>query len=441
MTTGYHPTPRIVAALLVLAVVGAACDPTTIRPTPTPQPSATSRASQTLAPTPDNESPDVVTRDPQPDGVLPTNGVVRVTFSEPVRGVDLASFQLSDGAGAVLAATISLGAGGRTAVLAPRDGLTIASAYTVTLTAAVRDEAGNPLPRTSWALSSDGHVEFAAGTYNGYRFGPTTADLTGFKRAALGQTSSASATEYRVMDGNGYLMIDAGIWAGYWVPGTATGAAVDDRAAPIPPLPKCAYLDLPATRTSYADWGTTVLDTVFLLPRGYAPRDLVNTLTAGLNGGHLIRSIGVEDLSAMVAAATADGASLAVQSAYRSYAGQVLTFNNWVSQVGYQEALQTSARPGHSEHQLGTAIDFRTVGGASPWTYSDWATTKEGAWLAAHAWRFGWVMSYPKGTSAVSCYRYEPWHYRYVGRERAAAMHTAGVTPREWLWSEGDGVR
>ena len=50
-------------------------------------------------------------------------------------------------------------------------------------------------------------------------------------------------------------------------------------------------------------------------------------------------------------------------------------------------------------------------------------------------------MSYPKGTSAVSCYSYEPWHYRYVGRATAAAVHEAGVTLREWLWSQGYGVR
>ena len=83
------------------------------------------------------------------------------------------------------------------------------------------------------------------------------------------------------MDGNGYLVIDAGIWAGYWVPGTPAGTAVDDLAAPIPPLPTCAYLDLPAARNAYADWGTTVLDTVFLLPQGYAPRDLADTKRRG----------------------------------------------------------------------------------------------------------------------------------------------------------------
>lgn len=432
------------AAALLLAIVSAACGPTVVLPTPTPEPTAIPTAIPTASPTlppPDRVAPTVVALDPQADGQLPTDGTVRVTFSEAVTGVDRASFQLSNAGGGVLLATVSLDAAGRTATLTPTEGLTIAAAYTVTLTGAVRDTAGNPLEPVRWGLSAANHVTFAAGTYNGYRFGDSAADLTGLKRATLGEPSGATASGYRVIDGDGYLVIDAGIWAGYWVPGTPSGTAVNDQAAPIPPLPTCSYLDLPAVRTAYANWSTTVLDTVFQLPSGYAPRDLTDTRNAGLNAVHLIRAIAVDDLSAMVAAAKADGASLAVQSAYRSYAGQVLTFNRWVSQVGYAEALTTSARPGHSEHQLGTAIDFRTVGGASPWTYPDWATTTEGAWLAANAWKFGWVMSYPRGTSAVSCYRYEPWHYRYVGREQAAAIHSAGLTPREWLWAQGDGVR
>lgn len=440
MKIGAPHSPRIVAACLLLAVAGAACGPTSVLPTATPQPSIVPSPTPTLGP-PDLQAPTVVATDPLPDSETAANGVVRVTFSEPISGLDRASFQVSDASGGVLDSTIALDATRRTATLTPKNGLTIASAYTVTLTAAIRDGAGNPLARMSWGLTTGHQVEFAAGTYDGYRFGASTADLTGFKRAALDQPSSATASEYRVMGGDGYLMIDAGTWAGYWVPGTPAGMALDDTAAPIPPLPTCTYVDLAANRTAYADWATTVLDTVFQLPRGYAPRDLADTKSAGLNAGHLIRSIAVDDLSAMVAAAKADGASLAVQSAYRSYAGQVLTFNGWVAQVGYKGALQTSARPGHSEHQLGTAIDFRSVGGAAPWTYADWAKTKEGSWLAASAWKFGWVMSYPNGKTAAACYRYEPWHYRYLGRDQAAAIHAAAITPREWLWAEGYGVR
>jgi len=366
---------------------------------------------------------------------------VQVTFSEPVRGVDRGSFQLSEAAnGSVLVATVTLDGEGSVATLTPAEGATVGVAYRVTLTSAVHDAAGNRLERTGWDLAANHTVSFGTGTYTGYQFGATTADLVAVKRAAIESSSSATASEFREMDGAGYLMIDAGIWQGYWIHGTPAGVALNDLAAPVPPLPTCDYLDLPAARVAYADWATTVLDTVFQLPDGYAPVDLVDTSQAGLNGTHFIRAIAVADLSAMVAAAASDGARLAVQSGYRSYTGQVLTFDDWVQQVGYDEALQTSARPGHSEHQLGTAIDFRTVGGASPWTYADWATTIEGRWLAANAWTFGWVMSYPKGTSPVSCYRYEPWHYRYVGRATAAAVHDAGVTLREWLWSQGYGV-
>ena len=109
--------------------------------------------------------------------------------------------------------------------------------------------------------------------------------------------------------------------------------------------------------------------------------DLVDTSQAGLNGSYYIRAIALEDLRAMFEAATSAGAQLAVQSAYRSYQGQVLTFNGWVRQVGYARRSATSARPGHSEHQLGTAIDFgrsveRTVD-AMP----TGQPRTEGAWL------------------------------------------------------------
>lgn len=420
-----------------------ACVACNAAPVPSPSPSQppSPTASPSPAPTPDTTAPVVLRQDPAPGAILDTPGRIEVTFSEPVSGVDPVSFQLSDEAGAVVNAEVTLDPAGRVATLTPADGLTVAVGYRVTLNSVIRDEAGNRLEPTTWDLSATHSVSFAAGTYTGYQFGATTADLVAIKRSVMAKGSSASTSEYRVMDGAGYLMIDNGVWAGYWVHGTPAGAALDDLAAPLPPLPTCDYLDLPAARASYGDWATTVLDTVFMLPSGYAPKDMVDTSLAGLNGSYFVRTIAVSDLKAMVDAAAADGAHLAVQSAYRSYRGQVLTFNGWVRQVGYGEALKTSARPGHSEHQLGTAIDFRSVGGGSPWNYPDWAKTTEGAWLAANAWTFGWVMSYPSGTSAVSCYRYEPWHYRYVGRTTAAAVHDAGRTLREWLWSQAYGVR
>jgi zinc D-Ala-D-Ala carboxypeptidase len=200
------------------------------------------------------------------------------------------------------------------------------------------------------------------------------------------------------------------------------------------PLPTCTYSDVLTRHRSYADWQVTLLDTVYHLPRDYAPRDLVDIRAAGLGGGYLARSLVISDLRAMAADAKAAGAAIQVVSAYRSYATQESTFARWVKAVGREAALRVSARPGHSEHQLGTALDFTSLGGIAPWEYRDWATTPAGKWMATNAWKYGFVMTYPKDSMARTCYSYEPWHYRYVGRDVAAAIHSSGLTPREYLW-------
>jgi D-alanyl-D-alanine carboxypeptidase len=424
-------------ASLLLVLGNASCSITS--PLPSPSSSSPPSPSPTVAPTPDAVPPAILARHPAADGLVDASGIT-VSFSEPVRGVDGGSFQL-DLDGGVIGATVTLEPDGRTATLVPEVALSFATGYTVTLSPLVHDLAGNPLPRTSWSVATTDRVSFAAGTYTGYQFGDSPSHLTEVKRSTLGASSIATASAWQTIGDAGYLLVETGIWAGYWVHGPPDGTAQDDATAPIPGLPACDYVDLPAARVAYGQWGTTVLDTVFQLPSGYAPGDLVDTAQAGLNGSFYIRAIAVEDLGAMIDAAKAAGAHLAVQSAYRSYAGQVLTFDGWVRQSGYAQALRVSARPGHSEHQLGTAIDFKTVGGIAPWRYADWATSTEGAWLAANAWKFGWLMSYPKDSSALGCYSYEPWHYRYVGRTTAAAVHDAGTTLREWLWAQGYGIR
>ena len=77
---------------------------------------------------------------------------------------------------------------------------------------------------------------------------------------------------------------------------------------------------------------------------------------------------------------------------------------------------------------------LRIDGGSAPWNYADWATTKAGAWMKANAWKYGFIMSYPKYQSAKTCYQYEPWHYRYFGRATAKLIHDSGLVSRYWLW-------
>ena len=205
-------------------------------------------------------------------------------------------------------------------------------------------------------------------------------------------------------------------------------------------LPSCAYDDVMTPYRAYADWQSTLLDTAFKVGRHYVPPRLVSVHEAGIAGSGEVRPLVIEDLFALKWAAWKAGNPIEVVSGYRSYAKQKATFEYWVEEDGYRKALLTSARAGHSEHQLGTTLDFKAKGGREPWLVDDWATTRAGAWLKANAWQFGFVMSYPKGARDKTCYAYEPWHFRYFGLEVAAAMHDAGVTSRQWLWRRGFGL-
>jgi zinc D-Ala-D-Ala carboxypeptidase len=185
---------------------------------------------------------------------------------------------------------------------------------------------------------------------------------------------------------------------------------------------------------TYAAWHLTLLDPLYMVPSTYAPTDLVPVTNSGIAGRGYVRKLLMTDLRAMDLAARAAGIRLRVVSAYRSYTQQKATFNYWVQTSGWDQAIRYSARPGHSEHQLGTSVDFSFVGGNDPWTYADFGATRAGAWLRNNAWKYGFVMSYPKGKEAYTGYGYEPWHFRYFGRTRAADWRASGLVPRYWLW-------
>jgi D-alanyl-D-alanine carboxypeptidase len=206
------------------------------------------------------------------------------------------------------------------------------------------------------------------------------------------------------------------------------------------PLPACRSGEMAAPRAGYDDWDATLVDTAFRLPAGYEPPDLVPVGRASIQGGGQIRALVVDDLRELSAAARSAGARLRVVSAYRSESTQADVLAETEKRVGTEAALAVTARPGHSEHQLGTAIDFGTTAEADPWE-GDWGKSPEGEWLADEAWRFGFVLSYPQGSSpALTCYSYEPWHFRYVGHAAAAAIHGSRESPREYLWRFASGA-
>ena len=157
-----------------------------------------------------------------------------------------------------------------------------------------------------------------------------------------------------------------------------------------------------------------LVDKGHALPADYEPRDLVSLNRYAdrlvLNRGDLsLRALILPDLFAMVEAARLDGIILDLSSTYRSYAYQAGLFQRHVDELGREEASRVSARPGTSQHQLGTTVDFGSVTPA-------FADTEAGRWLAEHAREFGFSMSYPDGYEALTGYSYEPWHFRFISR-------------------------
>lgn len=200
-------------------------------------------------------------------------------------------------------------------------------------------------------------------------------------------------------------------------------------------LPKCRVDDDLTRYRKLNHWRRSMLDHEVRLPSVYVPKDLVPVSRAKVGGSGKVRKIIVKNLRAMGKDARAAGAAFSVRSAYRSYATQKATFAYWRSKLGYTAALRTSARAGHSEHQLGTTIDLRAAGSTTS-DFGAFARTKSGRWVAKHAWKYGFVMSYPEGKTSKTCYKYEPWHFRYVGKKTAKAVRKSGLTLREYLWRE-----
>ncbi len=123
---------------------------------------------------------------------------------------------------------------------------------------------------------------------------------------------------------------------------------------------------------------------------------------------------------------------LSVIAGYRSYERQADLYERRVDELGDSEAGSRVARPGHSEHQLGTTIDVTTEGETD--VDQSWGATPNGQWVATHAHEYGFLLSYPLDASERTCYDYEPWHLRYVGRELAAEVIDSGLSLREYLW-------
>ncbi|BDI21316.1 hypothetical protein L3i23_00920 [Herbiconiux sp. L3-i23] len=158
-----------------------------------------------------------------------------------------------------------------------------------------------------------------------------------------------------------------------------------------------------------------------LNPQDYVAPDLVD-VPVEHTWEPVLRQEASDAIVAMFAAAQAEaGLYLASNSAYRSYSTQV---DLWSPDD------PTTAPPGTSEHQTGLAMDIGASSGNCSLN-TCFADTAEGQWLAANAYRFGFLLRFPSDKAEVTGYPFEPWHYRYIGVDLSTEMHNTGITTLE----------
>lgn len=192
---------------------------------------------------------------------------------------------------------------------------------------------------------------------------------------------------------------------------------------PVPGLNQVSITPNQVQTINCTDCTLAPVDKLHALPSTYIPTVINTTIT----GGGQLTSATVTALNDLNNDASSKGIDITIISAYRSYQTQVATFNYWVgeqkkkglSQAAAESAAnQVSARAGQSEHQLGTVIDLR----CSSCTSFDNTDPKNMAlykYIEENAYKFGFVISYPKNKELLTGYSYEPWHIRFIGIELA----------------------
>jgi D-alanyl-D-alanine carboxypeptidase len=177
-----------------------------------------------------------------------------------------------------------------------------------------------------------------------------------------------------------------------------------------------------------------------LQPKTYVPTDLaVPPVPLRVPGNETmqLRAAPAGSLAAMFTAAKVAGLNLMLSSGYRSYAYQVSLYNGYVKSQGQASADAQSARPGFSEHQTGLAADVEPVTRTCELEVC-FESTPEGKWVAANAYKFGFILRYTADKTAVTGYEYEPWHIRYVGTALSIQMHTEHIeTLEEFFFVKG----
>lgn len=158
--------------------------------------------------------------------------------------------------------------------------------------------------------------------------------------------------------------------------------------------------------------GILIVNKTYSLPEDFNPQGLHPDAETAFNE--------------MKAAAATEGLTLKIISGFRPYSQQKSTYNNYCKRDGKELADQYSARPGHSEHQSGFAMDINSL-------RQSFGETSEGLWLAEHCAEYGFILRYGKEKESSTGFMYEPWHLRYIGTELAKTVTESGLSLEEFL--------
>lgn len=177
---------------------------------------------------------------------------------------------------------------------------------------------------------------------------------------------------------------------------------------------------------------TVIVNKLRALPADYTPDDLVELSSDFTEGSQQLRQEAAEEAEAMFAAAQEDNIALQAISSFRSYDYQQELYDSYLEQYGDGHTNGMSARPGHSEHQTGLALDVDSADGEHT-LQTSFGQTEAGQWLADHAHEHGFVIRYPDGAQDITGFQYEPWHLRYFGEQYSTQIfENSGIAEEQF---------
>lgn len=204
-------------------------------------------------------------------------------------------------------------------------------------------------------------------------------------------------------------------------------------AASTQSITQTSVLELPAP-VKEQGWKLRIVSEAQPLPEDFTVE------TEEAENCYLFDARAAQALRDFLAAGRAAGMDLEVASAWRDWATQETLFEDKVNRVMSETGLEREqaeeiaadevARPGTSEHQLGLAVDI--ISNDYPWLDEGWADTAEAAWLEEHCAEYGFILRYPPDKSELTGIIWEPWHFRYVGKEAAVYIMENGLCLEEY---------